>query len=263
MSCRGHEDELWLYAADALDEPGRRESIEAHLAAGCPRCHAQIAEARQCLGQLPLALDPAPPSPAARQRLLARIRQSHAAGRRIGPWVAATAAAAAIVLVGLALIWPAQQQRRELAEFQSFIDSVLDVFSAEEPTDELIERMKTGAAVLSTLGSPDHELISFHGSPDHEHARAHLIWDAEHEEAYLFVTDLDPPGENEWSRLWLHTQDDRHVPVKTVTWDERGVARLHLRWPVRIDELAGASISYDEQEDAAEPTRPVLLARMQ
>ena len=257
MNCPGHEDELWLYAAEALDEPGRRQVIEAHLAGGCPRCHADLAEARQRLGHLPLALEPASPSPAVRQRLLARIRQPRGGGR-LWPWAAAAAAA---VLVALLLLWPTQPGQ-EMARLEGFLDAVLESFSADEPTDELIERIHTSAAVLSTLRSPEHELISFRGVPEHERARAHLLWDAGREEAYLFVTDLDPPGEHEQSRLWLHTHDDRHLPVKAVAWDEQGMARMQLRWPVEIQELAGASISYDEREDVAEPMRPVLLARM-
>ena len=260
MSCPGHEDELWLYAAEALDEPSRRDVIEAHLADGCPRCHAQLAEARQRLGQLPLALDPTPPDPAVRQRLLARIRRP-GGGRPVAPWLAGAAAAAA-VLIALVIIWPTQQ-RQDLAQLEEFMTNVLEAFSADEPSDELVERVQAGAAVLSTLGSPEHELISFRGAPEHEHARAHLLWHAQREEAYLFVTDLDPPAEHEQSRLWLHTHDDRHVPVKVVTWDEQGMARLRLRWPVQMQELAGASISYDEQDDLPEPTRPVLMAKMQ
>ena len=78
------------YALDALDGEERR-AFEAHLAAGCAICPAEIAAARGLAAQLPLALDdaddayaadavaPAEPSPGLRARILDAIAAENAA----------------------------------------------------------------------------------------------------------------------------------------------------------------------------------------
>ncbi|MEX0885846.1 MAG: hypothetical protein WD009_05345 [Phycisphaeraceae bacterium] len=256
MSCQRHEQELWLYAIDALDEPGRRDAVETHLAGGCPACHGRLAEARETLAHLPLALDPQTPDAAARARVLARVRRGGSPlPRRWG--LVALAAAITLAVVAWALDHHQQDRQRDEA-----VAAALDIFDADELSDALTDRMRSSARLMEALRSPEHMLISFRGVDDFEKARGHLIWNAQHEEAYLFLIDLDPPDESERSRLWLNTRDARHVPVQAFAIDEAGPTRMSLRWPVAVEDLAGASISYDADDEPDEPMRPVLVAQL-
>src|SRR6478609_1141917 len=77
MNCEQRRDLMPLLLVDAL-EPAEAAALRAHLATGCPRCAAYLAEADATLAYLPYALDPVDPRPEARDRLMERVEQ-HAA----------------------------------------------------------------------------------------------------------------------------------------------------------------------------------------
>jgi anti-sigma-K factor RskA len=64
---------LQAYALGALDGP-ERETLEAHLAAGCRECAAELAEARWVVSQLAYAAPEAAPSDMLRRRLMQMVR---------------------------------------------------------------------------------------------------------------------------------------------------------------------------------------------
>src|SRR2546423_9012590 len=72
MNCDQRRDLMPLLLVDAL-EPAEAAALRAHLATGCTRCASYLAEADATLAYLPFALDPVPPAPAARERLVARL----------------------------------------------------------------------------------------------------------------------------------------------------------------------------------------------
>src|SRR3954451_22895503 len=71
MTCEQRRDLMPLLLVDAL-EPAEAAALRAHLATGCTRCASYLAEADATLAYLPFALDPVPPAPSARERLVAR-----------------------------------------------------------------------------------------------------------------------------------------------------------------------------------------------
>jgi anti-sigma factor ChrR (cupin superfamily) len=77
------EHENWLelaevYAAGALDGE-ERARFEAHLAEGCPQCHARIRDAREALAEMSHSIEPVLPAPAIKERILKQI-DSEASG---------------------------------------------------------------------------------------------------------------------------------------------------------------------------------------
>src|SRR5262245_64672601 len=75
MTCEQRREQILLFAADALDA-SERDELTQHLRSGCPRCAGSFAEAQAVLASLPLALDPATPSPDVKQRLMQRVQAS-------------------------------------------------------------------------------------------------------------------------------------------------------------------------------------------
>ncbi|HKY07757.1 MAG TPA: hypothetical protein VJQ55_05935, partial [Candidatus Binatia bacterium] len=70
-----HENWLGLadiYALGALDGNDLNE-FEAHLAAGCARCHTRIHETAAILSAIPTSIEAAAPAPALKASLLERI----------------------------------------------------------------------------------------------------------------------------------------------------------------------------------------------
>src|SRR5438132_415648 len=74
MNCDQRRDLMPLLLVDAL-EPAEAAALRAHLAGGCTRCAAYLAEADATLAYLPYALDPVAPAAAARERLMERVGQ--------------------------------------------------------------------------------------------------------------------------------------------------------------------------------------------
>src|SRR3954466_3784881 len=81
MNCDQRRD-LMPLLLPAAPEPADAGALRAHLATGCTRCAAHLAEADATLGYLPYALDAAQPAPAAKQRLMARLGEHAAVAER-------------------------------------------------------------------------------------------------------------------------------------------------------------------------------------
>src|SRR5262249_38045138 len=114
-ACEQWKELLALEAAQLL-EPADRRTLDVHLAAGCQECSRLLAELRETVALLPYQLPSAPPSRAARAKLLARVRDTAAAtpasdviilrgqrAARRAPWAAA--AALGLAAAGFAGLW--------------------------------------------------------------------------------------------------------------------------------------------------------------
>src|SRR3954468_20542264 len=74
MNCEQRRDLMPMLLVDAL-EPADAAALRAHLAGGCTRCAAYLAEADATLAYLPYGLDAVAPGAGARERLMERIAQ--------------------------------------------------------------------------------------------------------------------------------------------------------------------------------------------
>ena len=101
------------YALDALDA-AERQVFEEHLA-GCRRCQEEVAELSLAAGSLAYAVEPVPPSPQLRSRILDAARAERPNVVPLRPrWAAPLAAAAAIAacaVIGL-VVWNVSLHRQ-------------------------------------------------------------------------------------------------------------------------------------------------------
>ena len=220
------------YALDALDGEERR-AFEAHLAAGCAICPAEIAAARGLAAQLPLALDDAAdapdavsPSPGLRARILDAIAAENAAagddagtagtgGAPLTPvpapapvrdggaprllrWRAPQAYATAAVLllaIGLGLLGWNLVLQGQVREVRTERDRALleRNQAALERNQALLERDEA-RTTLATW-----QLASTTGQP----ASGQVLYLRQHQQAILVVENLPPLQPGQVYQVWL------------------------------------------------------------
>ena len=144
---------LQAYALGALDGP-EREALEAHLAAGCPECAAELAEARWVVSQLAYAAPEAAPSDMLRGRLMQIVRAEAAQGRDAIAAPAAAksavpfwmwAAVAALLLVSFYSFWNARQLQEQIRDVNE--RATVQLRSREKIEQELAAARQEAAQV--------------------------------------------------------------------------------------------------------------------
>jgi anti-sigma-K factor RskA len=144
---------LQAYALGALDGP-ERQALEAHLAAGCPECAAELAEARWVVSQLAYAAPEAEPSDMLRGRLMQIVRSEVAApgtsvtsiGRSkpaVPFWM--WAAVAALLLVSFYSFWNARQLQEQIRDVNE--RATAQLHSREKIEQELAAARQEAAQV--------------------------------------------------------------------------------------------------------------------
>ena len=167
------------YALDALD-PAERSAYEAHLS-GCERCQEELASFWETTEALAVAAAGPAPSPELRDRILAEVRAKpqvvvpfEPRRRRLVPMLAATAAIAAVVTVGIG-VWAA------------------DLSSQLDDTRAALERERATTAVLVDPESCTAALQSGEGR---------LVVDPDGR-AVLVLDGLDPAPEGKTYEMWI------------------------------------------------------------
>jgi anti-sigma factor RsiW len=184
-------DLVGAYVLDALP-PEERAAFEAHLA-GCPACRAEVTELGRVVEVLPLAVEPAEPSPALRGRILEAIAQEPAEQprlRRVPGGLAAPVrqlrlarwtltAAAAVLILGLGL-WNAHlqqqvnSQQNRLAYLQDF-QSALVHRAAVHPVSGTAYAPGALAALVQPSGvSPAYLIVQ--GLPANPKGTIYQMW---------------------------------------------------------------------------------------
>ena len=144
---------LQSYALGALDGP-EREALEAHLAAGCPECAAELAEARWVVSQLAYSAPDAAPSDMLRGRLMQIVRSEAVAPgtsvTSIGSSKPAVpfwmwAAVAALLLVSLYSFWSARQLQDQIRDVNE--RATAQLHSREKIEEELAAARREAAQV--------------------------------------------------------------------------------------------------------------------
>ncbi len=241
MNCQERQEQIMLYAADALDDVERADLL-AHLAGGCGTCHAALAEARETLGALAGSLPAVAPPPQVKERLMARIAAERddagstatavagvapaprppaasaptdgdargpAGSIGIGRVLLAAAAAAVITAAGvyLALVEPTRQDRQAVVT-------------------ELQDREQEVGRLRSLLASRQLALVSLASTADQQSSRGRLLLDQTSGNWELLVFDLAPLEGGRVYELWLLDDEQKPYSAGTFQVSDAGVGRL-------------------------------------
>jgi len=263
MTCDERRDDMLLYVADALDR-GERQSLDAHLASGCPRCAGHLVEASSVLGHLPLALAPVEPPPRLRERLVQRVaadrkRSSVTMFPARGSWLigwgrpAVTAALAAGLLYALVVL--------PLRERQRALDAEL---TAQQRTiDELRGELVAARSAIDMLASRDLKLALLASGGPQAEAWGRLLRDERSRVWQLYTFDLQPLGPDRTYELWFITDDDRKIPAGTFDVDAAGRGRHQVTVPRDLEGIVVAAVTDEPAGGSPQPTGQIqLVARL-
>jgi hypothetical protein len=290
MRCEDRADALLLRAAGLL-EGDEAEELRAHLASGCMRCAAELAEARALVESLARSGEPVEPTIQLRERLLARARAEaatrpapvrSAAGPSPARAALAAAAAAAIVAIGGALatyalvVAPARrdaaqasaaleqertkigEERTALAAAQRELEQKVERLEAE--LGELGSALRVKSAQVELLRKDDLVVVALAPPEAGGEAHARVFWDREDYLCYLHAVDLDPPADGHRLVLWVYTAKGETVAAGALELDDNGEATMFAELPRGTQDIVRAVVTEESGETGAEPTGLPLLS---
>lgn len=254
-----------LLLVEAL-EPAEAAALRAHLATGCTRCASYLAEADATLAYLPFALEPVPPAPSARQRLVARLgehvpveqatpRRQARGGLRMPVWVRkalpAAVAACLTFIVTAKYMLGVQHAHDDLLQKQ-LVKVQGEASSREQRNRELVTQTEL-------LQSPSLRLIRMDGLAQPK-ASARALWDARRQAWHFYAYNLDTLGPKEAYELWFVTPYGRKVPAATFRPNELGNAYLVTSLDKDVGPVAGAFVTDEPSVGTMQPTGSTHLS---
>jgi anti-sigma-K factor RskA len=242
-------DSILLHALNASDADAlardERESIRAHLRAGCPACTAALAEAEATLAQIPLSLRMEQPSPHVRDRLMQRVIATVGKPRPSGansPWRLLVALAACL-LVGFGVTYTTIKPKyeRQLA-------------SRDERIAQLQTQTVNDREALDILKAEHLQMVSLNKADAQPNARGRLIWDRDRDMWHVSVFDMKPPAPGRTFELWYITPDQRKIAAGTFDVDAKGTGSIMVKIPKDIGPLAVAAVTDEPMGGVQVPT---------
>jgi len=266
----GHEAWLELVALHALGalEGEDRVRLDAHLAEGCETCREDLARALRVAENLLDAVPPVHPSPGARDRLIARVREDatptaspHAAPARTRrrPWLPLAAAAGLALAVGIGLY--ARTLRSAIDGERDLRQDLQGRLLAERRTREDLEARLAGMEqAMGTLTAPGTRAVTLAGLESAPGASARAFLDPPRRQILLFVYNLPPLPEGRTYQLWVIV--GKQPPVSAGTFDVRpdGSARFDARAIPRLEGSVTVAVTQEPAGGVPQPTGPMVLA---
>jgi len=221
------------YALDALD-PDEREEYERHLA-GCAQCQEELAAFWEVTGALALASDGPAPPPGLRERILEAARaepqtvvsMDEARKRRRPPVLAAVAAIAAVVAIGLGIY----------------------AISLDNQLDDAHSALSKQEGVAAVLADPTATSVSMA-------AGSGRLVVAKDGSAVLVLDDLTAPVEGKTYQAWVV---EGKTPTSAGTFGETD-GRAVVPIPQAVPQGAVVAVTMEDSGGAETPTLPILAA---
>ncbi|HEV2292483.1 MAG TPA: anti-sigma factor [Tepidisphaeraceae bacterium] len=259
MTCEQCRELLPAFLSGDLS-PAEQEAVNIHLAGGCPGCAGAFVEEQATVALLGFSLDPIPPPPLAKARLMERVTAGgdlNVAARETagasdarkpaerGRWLRALAVAALVALVigaGYHLLERRRSQQRIVA------------------LQRVIEDRDTRLAQLQSLVTTGQlSLIALDGSKPQPNASGRVFWDKDSGRWHVFVFDMQPPPPGREYELWFITADQKKVPAGTFGVDARGRGELVVQVPADLGPLALAAVTDEPVGGSPQPTGAIQL----
>lgn len=277
------EEELFpFYALDALSRE-EREEVERYVA-GNPEAQARLMEAMSAAAEFVADLEPIAPSPAAKQRLMARIeaetptapaqptrpptRQatSHAPTKRswwprLAPALGAFAALA-LLMAGFA-VWRLYGQVGDLQARVAELESETTQLRGEAgllraENDTLRNELAASQDLLAHFRQPGMTTVAIgDASGANPAAVGTLTFDPSTSEAMLSVANLPPLPAGSTYQAWLMI-DQALVSAGLFSVDERGVG-THRIADMSLDALQGVGVSMEPEGGSEQPTPDQII----
>ncbi|MBB6442299.1 anti-sigma factor domain-containing protein [Phycisphaera mikurensis] len=262
---------LMLVVVAGRAEPEEQVRAKALLDAGDPAALRAWSEAETTLAALAGSLEPVPPPPALRARLMAGIadaatatataggvpaaaarrRVTPAAAARGWPWGLVGGAVAAALTAAAFFAW-SDAERRSRAQTIAALRA--EVAAQREALFSLEADRVRLASLRTALASRAVELVVLAGTPAQPSAHARLLWDADAARFYLYARGLRPAGDAGDYQLW--SVDDAGIKRSLAVFDAEadGSVALQLELPGGEGTAVLAAITDEPAGGSPQPT---------
>jgi hypothetical protein len=269
MNCEQRRDLMPLLLVDGL-EPAEAAALRAHLAGGCTRCAAYLAEADATLAYLPYALEPVAPAAAAREQLMDRIAQHVPVAAHLRNAPPARRGRGGLRMPG----WMRKALPAAVAACVTFIVTAKYMISVQHTHDDVLQKQlvkvqgeassrdqRNRELVTQTelLQSPSLRLIRMDGVAQPK-ASARALWDARRQAWHFYAYNLDTLGPKEAYELWFVTPYGRKVPAITFRPNELGNAYVVTSLDKDVGPVAGAFVTDEPSVGTMQPTGSTHLS---
>jgi anti-sigma-K factor RskA len=271
---------LAIYALDALDSPGQRAALEAHLAE-CVTCRNELAMHRETAAAIGESVAPIVPPPELRERALAAAvqRSSRAnvpAGGATAPavelthhrvhpqklWTSASLAwlttAAAVIVAAAALIYAYALQREVTALTQVATSAAARSNALAAEINALRQQSAELVRVLNVIGAPDVRLAALAGQGAADGALGRAYWSRS--QGLVFrALQLPPLSPDRDYQLWIvPPAGAAPVSMGVITVRADGTSS-HSTPLADLPAAAAVALTIEPAGGSATPTLPIVM----
>jgi cell division protein FtsB len=249
---RTHEEYQEIAALDAIGaaSPDEERDLHAHLG-DCAECRHVRDEYAEAVTLLARTLDPVPPPPDLRERVVVGTDDANVvdARRRFGgAWWLATAATLFLALWG----W------RELAvraEREKIATQQAEIRRLAEENDRLAQRNDKLSAEMAALASRETRTIALSGQQVAPAASARVFLEPEKRRAVVFFYNLPANAKDKSYQLWI-IRGDQPKPQSAGVFDVTtgGNATISIENLPVSTEIKALAVTLEPRGGAAQPT---------
>lgn len=264
--------DLSLFALGSLD-PDERRAVERHLAE-CADCRRELASWRDVVGLMALEGQEATP-PDLKPQLLRRVRPAKAIALRRWVTVPLAAAAAAVLVFGIAQHRSMRSQldeqsrlvaslRTELGATQSSLERLTQELAAKEKDlTSLRAALAAAQESLAIVQDPGLRMVELKETPEARPAEAHALISSGTRRALFYAFDLPPAPPDRAYELWWITEKEGPINAGVFHPDDRGLGRVEAIVPADAGAIQAAAVTIEPAAGVPKPTGPmVLLGRL-
>jgi cell division protein FtsB len=254
-----HEEFESLAALDAIGAatPAEAQQLREHAdgCADCARAQAELGDAATLLAR---GLDPVPPPPDVRARVLAAIgsrddvvnddEDADIGGRGSSRWWLSAAAVLFLALWG----WRELHVR---AQRERIVASEAEAKSLTDENARLTEKNEQLSAQLAALASPETRTIALTGQQLAPAASARVFLEPSHRRALVFFANMPANATDKSYQLWI-LRADQPKPQSAGTFDvtQNGKASLTIENLPVATEIKGLAVTIEPRGGVEQPT---------
>ena len=245
-------DQAELYIVGALT-PAERTEYEAHLA-GCAECASQVRALAPVAAALAYAAPADRPSPAVRDRLMARV-----AGRRSQAWPAAWLAAAASIALAVALGAYAAQLRGRVTSLEAQLrETRLRAEAGERQVADARRAADDAQSMIAVLTAPDVARVDLAGQAAAPNASARAYW-SRSRGLVINASNLPPLPAGRTYQMWVITAQRAPISAGLLKPDANGRANAMFETSVNIPAPTAMAVTIEPEGGVPAPTGAMYL----
>lgn len=250
-------DQAELYVVGALTTAERAE-FEAHLA-GCAACAAEVRALAPAAEALAYSAPSARPSPAVRDRLMARVGGPRVSGRRPSAWQGSWLAAAASIALAMALgAYAAQLRGRVTALEAQLREARLRADAGERQVADARRAANQAQAMIAVVTAPDVARVDLAGQTAAPDASARAYW-SRARGLVVNASNLPQLPAGRTYQMWVITAQPAPISAGLLKPDANGRASAMFETPVDIPTPTAMAVTIEPEGGVPAPTGAMYL----